>query len=54
MSSQRTERDEDRKRKAIYSGNKGISRSVWEEAMRLTRQAEQQVNRNHQPTRTTT
>lgn len=40
MSQQSTERQEDKKRKAIFSGNQGIRRDVWEEAMRLTRQSE--------------
>ena len=52
MSNQRQERSEDLKRKAIYAGNKGISKDVWEEAMRLTRQAEQ-IRRTQPQPRTT-
>lgn len=40
MSQQSTERQEDKKRKAIFSGNPGIRRDVWEEAMRMTRMSE--------------
>ena len=47
--SERSEQTEDRKRKAIYSGNKGISRDVWEEAMKITRQSEQERRKQQQP-----
>ena len=48
MSQERQERSEDRKRKTIYSGNAGISKDVWEEAMKLTRQSEQERRQQHQ------
>ena len=36
------ERDADKKRKAIFAGNPGIRRDVWEEAMKLTEQSQRQ------------
>ena len=49
MSAERSERQEDKKRKAIFCGNQGIRRDVWEEAMRLTRQSERQIRQQTQP-----
>jgi hypothetical protein len=46
MSQSSQERSEDRKRKAICSGNKGISKDVWEEAMRLTKQTSETRGQN--------
>lgn len=46
MSNVRQERSEDQRRRAIYAGNKGISRAVWDEAMQITRRSEQARRRS--------